>query len=152
MYLLDTNTVIDFCNSKLPLNARNLLNGIEPIVSVITSIELFASNKTTQHEKFTLEEFIKIAIVYESLNTNIVARTIEIRQQYNTKLPDAIIAATALVYDLILITRNTKDFGSIEGLKVIDPLENIIDYKIDSFLVLAINSKSTVPFFGFILT
>lgn len=121
MYLLDTNTVIDFCNSKLPLNARNLLNGIEPIVSVITSIELFASNKTTQHEKFTLEEFIKIAIVYESLNTNIVARTIEIRQQYNTKLPDAIIAATALVYDLILITRNTKDFGSIEGLKVIDP-------------------------------
>lgn len=121
MYLLDTNTVIDFCNSKLPLNARNLLSGIEPIVSVITSIELFASNKTTQQEKFTLEEFIKIAIVYESLNTNIVAKTIEIRQQYKTKLPDAIIAATAIVYDLILITRNTKDFGSIEGLKVIDP-------------------------------
>lgn len=121
MYLLDSNTVIDFCNSKLPLNAKNLLSGIEPIVSVITSIELFASNKTTQNEKLTLEEFIKFAIVYESLNTNIVAKTIAIRQQYKTKLPDAIIAATALVYDLILITRNTKDFDSIEGLKVIDP-------------------------------
>jgi predicted nucleic acid-binding protein len=37
------------------------------------------------------------------------------------KLPDAIVAATALVYDLILVTRNTSDFKSIEGLEVIDP-------------------------------
>lgn len=40
---------------------------------------------------------------------------------HKTKLPDAIIAATALVYDLILITRNTADFKSIDGLKVVDP-------------------------------
>ena len=32
------------------------------------------------------------------------------RQQYKTKTPDAIIAATALVHGLTVITRNTEDF------------------------------------------
>jgi predicted nucleic acid-binding protein len=40
---------------------------------------------------------------------------------HNIKLPDAIIAATALVYELTIITRNTKDFEKIEGLNVINP-------------------------------
>jgi predicted nucleic acid-binding protein len=37
------------------------------------------------------------------------------------RLPDAIIAATALVYDLVLISRNISDFKNIDGLQVIDP-------------------------------
>ena len=41
MYLLDTNTVIDFFNAKLPDNGKNLLLSIEPAISVITFIELF---------------------------------------------------------------------------------------------------------------
>lgn len=50
----------------------------------------------------------------------IAAKTIEIRQKYKTKLPDAIIAATALVHNLTIISRNTADFKNIEGLKVLD--------------------------------
>jgi toxin FitB len=37
------------------------------------------------------------------------------------KLGDAIIAATALVHGLALVTNNTKDFTHIEGLVIIDP-------------------------------
>jgi predicted nucleic acid-binding protein len=37
------------------------------------------------------------------------------------KLGDAIIAATAIVRNLKLITNNTKDFLNIKNLKVIDP-------------------------------
>jgi tRNA(fMet)-specific endonuclease VapC len=49
MYLLDTNTVIDFCNSKLPMDAKKLLTGIvEPAISVITRIELFANTKIAE--------------------------------------------------------------------------------------------------------
>jgi len=33
----------------------------------------------------------------------------------------SIIAATALVYGLVLITRNTKDFGLVSELQVFDP-------------------------------
>jgi hypothetical protein len=37
------------------------------------------------------------------------------------KTPDAIIAATAIVHGLTLLSRNLKDFTSIQGLMVIDP-------------------------------
>ena len=43
---------------------------------------------------------------------------------HTIKLPDAIIAATALVYDLTLISRNVSDFKNIEGLKVLNPFTN----------------------------
>jgi predicted nucleic acid-binding protein len=42
---------------------------------------------------------------------------------YKIKTPDAIIAATALATESIIITRNTKDFGKIEGLEAINPYE-----------------------------
>ena len=68
-----------------------------------------------------LEEFINTAKVL-SLDESITKQTIQLRRQYKKiKLGDAIIAATALVYDLTLITRNTKDFNTINGLKTIDP-------------------------------
>ena len=35
--------------------------------------------------------------------------------------PDLLLAATAIEHDLTLATRNTKDFGEIEGLKLYNP-------------------------------
>ncbi|MEA5460505.1 type II toxin-antitoxin system VapC family toxin [Arcicella sp. LKC2W] len=121
MYLLDTNTVIDFCTSKLPVNAKNLLVRIEPKNSVISRIELFASSKISLQEKETLELFVEMATNFDHIDEDIIAKTIRLRQQYKTQLPDAIIAATALVNDLILITRNSKDFEQISDLQVINP-------------------------------
>ncbi|EMM77923.1 toxin-antitoxin system, toxin component, PIN domain protein [Leptospira santarosai str. 2000030832] len=47
--------------------------------------------------------------------------TIRLRQAYKIKTPDAIIAATALVHGLTLVSRNVPDFSSISNLNVIDP-------------------------------
>ena len=121
MHLLDTNIIIDFCNSRLPQNAKDLLESIEPSISVITRIELFASTKITEKEKNSLEDFVSISRVYNSIDNSIVARTISIRQLYKTKLPDAIIAATALVNNLTLISGNSADFKNIVELRVINP-------------------------------
>ncbi len=55
------------------------------------------------------------------LTNNIVDASIEIRKNNKTKLPDAIIAATALVNDLCLITRNISDFKNIDGLELLNP-------------------------------
>ncbi|AYQ34414.1 PIN domain-containing protein [Runella sp. SP2] len=55
------------------------------------------------------------------VHLSVVEASIEIRKRHKTKLPDAIIAATALVYGLVLISRNVSDFKSIDGLQVIDP-------------------------------
>jgi predicted nucleic acid-binding protein len=38
--------------------------------------------------------------------------------------PDAIVAATALVYQLTLMTRNEKDFKKVEGLSLYNPFED----------------------------
>ena len=109
MYLLDTNAVIDYCNDKLPINAANFIETIEPKISVITAMELFAFAAITKTEQQKLEEFIDFITIYDKINLDIRTHTINIRKAYRLKFPDAIIAATALAYSLTLISRNTKD-------------------------------------------
>jgi len=55
------------------------------------------------------------------LDEPVIQQTILLRQQRRIKLPDAIIAATALAHGLPLITRNTADFQGILGLLVVNP-------------------------------
>ena len=122
MYLLDTNTVIDFFNAKLPEAGKLFLMSIdEPKISVITRIELFSSAKILTDERLRLEAFAKQIKVYDHLNIDIINHTILIRQTHKTKLPDAIIAATALAYNLTIVSRNVVDFQHIDGLRVINP-------------------------------
>ncbi|MCK6621405.1 MAG: type II toxin-antitoxin system VapC family toxin [Calditrichaceae bacterium] len=57
------------------------------------------------------------------LNRQVAERTINLRRKKRIKLGDGIIAATALVHDLTLVTRNTSDFAGIEGLNVLNPFQ-----------------------------
>lgn len=66
-------------------------------------------------------------IIYSYLNIlpieiNIIEKAIELRKQYKLKSADSIIAATGLIYDLELYTRNMSDFGGITGLKIVNPI------------------------------
>ena len=101
------------------MNFMNTVIDAVPNVSVFTKIELLGFDAPDEHYN-TLINFINDATVLD-LTENVVAISIEIRKKHKTKLPDAIIAATALVYDLVLISRNTSDFTNIDGLQVIDP-------------------------------
>ena len=67
----------------------------------------------------TINSFIGNATIYE-LNEKIILKTIEIRQKHKIEIPDAIIAATALVNKHALITHNISDYRNIAGLKIID--------------------------------
>jgi predicted nucleic acid-binding protein len=123
MYLLDTNTIIYYLQAALPEKAMQQLQTIvdeQPLVSVITKIELLGFNAATIEEKNITETFIDAALIF-NLDDAVINQTIALRKQHRIKLPDAIIAATALVYDLTLITRNTGDFDKIPKLKWIDP-------------------------------
>ena len=121
MYLLDSNVIIDFCNAKLPLNAKNILINSTPALSVISNIEIFASDKIPESEILLLKQFVNAVTIFDVINAKIVAKTISIRQKNKIKLPDAIIAATALEYNLILMTRNVDYFKGVEGITVINP-------------------------------
>lgn len=119
-YLIDTNAVIDYLDNKLPDTAAELIDGINVKISVITRMELLAWPGASKKQSLILSEFVDAAEVF-NLEEPVIIKAIEIRKETKTKLPDAIIAATAMVHQLTLITRNTKDFERIEGLKVMDP-------------------------------
>lgn len=121
-YLIDTNSVIDYLDNKLPSSANVLIDDINPKISVITRIELLAWAGASNEQTLILSEFINASEVFD-LKEPVILKAIEIRKIHKTKLPDAIIAATALVNELTIITRNTKDFDKIKGLKVINPYE-----------------------------
>jgi predicted nucleic acid-binding protein len=118
-YLIDTNAVIDYLDNKLPDKAAELIDGIEAKISVITRMELLAWPGASKKQTLILNEFIDAVEVF-NLEEPVILKAIEIRKENKTKLPDAIIAATALTHKLTLITRNMKDFEKIEGLKTLD--------------------------------
>lgn len=55
----------------------------------------------------------------------VLIRAVALRQQRRMTLGDAIIAGTALVYNLTLVTRNVDDFRWITDLSLLNPLEEI---------------------------
>ena len=66
------------------------------------------------------KNFVEDGIIVP-LDDEIVEKTIELRRIYKIKLPDALIAATAIVFDMTLISRNDKDFTQIPELKYVNP-------------------------------
>ena len=123
-YLWDTNTAIYYLQQQFPSGAEkymdDLLKDTKPVISAITEIELLCWKTATDKDLEVLHNFINDTFVIE-LEQPIKLKTADIRKAHRTKLPDAIIAATALVYDLTLLSRNLSDFTNISGLKIINP-------------------------------
>ena len=114
-FLIDTNVLIGCIGKNLPAKAQKILARIideEFNISFINKIEVLGHPSADKE----LREFIGLANVYD-VTEEIIEKTIEIRRSHKTKLPDAIIAATALVGNLTLSTRNVSDFKNIPGLK-----------------------------------
>jgi predicted nucleic acid-binding protein len=122
-YLLDTNTGIDLLANRLPVASaawvERQLAAQQLSMSVIVRIELL-SWKGSPAAMQLLLDFINEASQLP-LDEPVILQTIQLRQQRRIKLPDAIIAATALVHGLPLITRNVADFQGVAGLVVINP-------------------------------
>jgi predicted nucleic acid-binding protein len=121
-YLIDTNAVIDYLGQKFPDISMSFMNSVidaVPFVSVVTKIEVLGFNAPEKHYRL-LTNFMNDAIILE-LTSSVVDICIDLRKRYKIKLPDAIIAAIALAYKYVLISRNVADFKHIEGLQVIDP-------------------------------
>ncbi len=125
-YLWDTNTAIYYLQQQFPPSAEEFIDSTLsdsiPAISVITEIELLCWKTATEKDLEILHDFINDALVLE-LEKDVKFKTAEIRKAHKIKLPDAIIAATALVHNLTLITRNVNDFKNIVGLDLDNPHE-----------------------------
>lgn len=121
-YLIDTNVISDYFSASLPANGTALMDraiDAVPKFSVITQIELLCweTDATTTQ---SVKDFIEDSSILE-ITADVIAHCVHLRKGKKIKTPDAIIAATALANDLILISRNRSDFKNIQGLQVIDP-------------------------------
>ena len=120
-YLVDTNSIIDAQMGIIPEKGLHFLGNVineNFIISFITYIEVLGYKNVSQ----TTQDFMELANVIE-INKAVINTCIELRKRKKIKLPDAIIAATALAHNLTLISRNTKDFEDISGLTCINPYD-----------------------------
>lgn len=128
-YLLDTNTCIRFISGRVPnIRARLLEVGEDAIIlSVIVKAEMYAGSAKSQfpnRSRATQEEFFRrfptlpfdeaAALVYGDIRAYLEKRGTPIGAN------DLFIAATALTYDLILVTHNSREFSRIPNLRLED--------------------------------
>lgn len=107
--LVDTDVFIDHLRGAAEIKSRrHRLH-----YSVITRAELFAGNTGTDLVTQLLAPFREI-----SVDRAISERAGRIRRETGLRLPDALIAATAIEHRLGLASRNARDFGAVNGLRL----------------------------------
>ncbi|GHV84537.1 tRNA(fMet)-specific endonuclease VapC [Spirochaetia bacterium] len=123
-YLLDSNVIIGYLAGRIPASGMQALSAVvdqTPRISVISQIEVLRWSDSPGNER-VLSDFVASSIIHP-LSSGVVQRTIAICKSVKIKLPDAIIAATALCEEFVLITRNIKDFKNISDLVLLNPWE-----------------------------
>ncbi|WP_428117696.1 type II toxin-antitoxin system VapC family toxin [Candidatus Poriferisodalis sp.] len=107
--LVDTDIFIDHLRGARELQpSRHRLH-----YSVVTRAELFAGTTATAFVSELLSPWRELAV-----DRAVAERAGRIRRESGVRLPDALIAATALEHRLGLVTRNHGDFGRIRGLRL----------------------------------
>jgi predicted nucleic acid-binding protein len=125
-YLIDSDWVIDYL-ADIP-DARELLERLSAqglAISIITYMEAWEGlsaqpDRAAAEMKF--DAFVQ-AVVLAPLSPAVARRCAELRRQMRQqgrrvrgRALDLIIAATAIEYDLTLVTRNTADCRDVPGL------------------------------------
>jgi predicted nucleic acid-binding protein len=123
-WLLDTNVVIDAFSGR-PDAARAITSARTSDVewigySTVTRLEVLGFPGLTAEDEAGLRQLLTQFSEAE-VSAAIIERAIDIRRSVRIKTPDAIIAATALIYGASLITRNVEDFSIVPGLAVVNP-------------------------------
>jgi len=105
-FVLDTNVVIY-------LQKGDLNESLPPAfysISIITEMELLSYPMLSDEDVNWLHRFI-------GLTKEVKELAIELRRSHRLRLPDAIVAASALVYDAVLLS-NDQQLSRVSGLKL----------------------------------
>ena len=105
--LLDTNVILDFLKGQP--SAAALLGAAEKklCASVITRMELLSFHSITPEEEKQIQDFLD-AVSIVPLNTDVEETAIRLRRATRHKMPDAIVAASAIVAKAILVTHDRE--------------------------------------------
>jgi len=109
-FVLDTNAVIFLTkrNNAIPPDFEKELNDADLFISVISEIELFSKPGLPPDEEENLRAFLSDRISIIDLTDEIKKETTALRRTVKHKLPDCIVAATAIVLNATLLTADEK--------------------------------------------
>jgi len=108
--LVDTNVFIDHLRGAFELKPE----GKKLHFSIVTRAELFAGNDST----LVLHSFLS-PLREVGITTAIGEEAGRLHRATGLRLPDALIAATALEYGMTLSTRNLRDFSRVNDLPLL---------------------------------
>ena len=122
MVLCDTNILIHaFNGNQGTIDMLENIGFSEIAISAITVMELYQGmgNKTElaqMKKKIRYYDVVEIDIPTSKLAAELMEK---FKLSHNLQIPDAIIGATAITYQLKLYTYNTKDFSFLPHIKLI---------------------------------
>lgn len=110
--LVDSDVLIDHLRGERELRA----NGRPLAVSVVSRCELFAGWDDPERLRRLLSAMIELPV--DAVIAELAGVT---RRDSGIATPDALIAATALVHRIPLLTRNRRHFDRVADLRVVVP-------------------------------
>ncbi|MGK7924585.1 MAG: type II toxin-antitoxin system VapC family toxin [Spirulina sp.] len=120
--LLDSNIIIYSAQPDYE-QLREFIAENTPAVSAVSYVEVLGYHRHSEEARRYFAEFFRVARVLP-ISQEVLDRAVTLRQMRRMTLGDSLIAATALVYDLTLVTRNVADFRWIDRLALLNPFEN----------------------------
>ena len=119
--LVDSNILIYAAQPAYP-HLRQFIAVHAPAVSAVSYVEVLGYHQLDGEERQYLEAFFRLARVLP-LSPAVLNQAVVLRQQRKMSLGDALVAGTALVHRLTLVTRNVEDFQWIQGLSLLNPFD-----------------------------
>ncbi len=110
---IDTSLIINLFKGSTEV--IELIKGRTLFVSVISEKEVLSFPQLSDNDKSLIKDFLSQCYVID-IEPAIKDITIELRAKRKTKLPDSVIAATAIYFDIPLFTMD-KGFERIEDLQ-----------------------------------
>jgi predicted nucleic acid-binding protein len=111
----DTNPLIYLLDGNRDI--ARFLDNKQIYLSVITELELFGKSNLSFQDTEIINSLLDGCFII-NINQEIKHIYREIKQKYTIKLPDAIVAATAIYLDMPLLTFD-KGFKSVSNLQLI---------------------------------
>ena len=117
--LLDTNAIVALLQGNEDLVKHT--SGVEWIgISIISQIEFLCFSRLTEPDRNLFAQFLaKIEVVgLQAGESQLIDRAVEIRRSLRIRLPDAIIAASAVLRNATLVTSD-RELLSIKDLPIL---------------------------------
>ena len=120
--LIDSNILI-YAVQSAHAHLRRFIADHAPAVSAVSYVEVLGYHHLDDQEQQYLEKFFRLARVLP-LSQAVLDQAVALRKKRRMSLGDALVAGTALVHGLTLVTRNGDDFQWIlKGLSLLNPFD-----------------------------